>query len=97
MPDTRRKDAQWLFPESNWNIDNAILAVLMDLRDELKAINRVLGCANFLRIPRTIDAIVENTKPRPRKPREANNAGRSGKVEGAARGAARGAATVAAG
>jgi hypothetical protein len=96
MPDTRRKDVHWCIEEP-MSFEKATLAVLMDMRDELKAINRVLGCSNFLRIPWTIDAIVENTKPRPRKVKAVNNAERSRKVAGAARGAARGSATVAGG
>lgn len=39
----RHKDSQWgEYAEAN-------LGVLMDLRDELKALNRIFGCHNFLK------------------------------------------------
>jgi hypothetical protein len=44
------------------------LAVLMDIRDELKRINNVLNCSNCLAIPRKLDRIAANTAmPRKRK------------------------------
>jgi hypothetical protein len=66
MTDTRHKDATWSLPE-NPSLDYAKLAVLMDIRDELKALNHVLHCVNFLAIPRKLDDIVRNTKKKPRK------------------------------
>jgi hypothetical protein len=53
MADNRHKNA-------NWNVGvettyaGAQLAVLMDIRDELQAINSKLGC---YRIPRALDAL----------------------------------------
>lgn len=42
-----------------------ILAVLMDLRDELKALNGVLQCPNFLAVPHKLERIARNTaKPK---------------------------------
>jgi len=49
--------------DSNWELDTppsipgAQLAVLMDIRDELKALNKLLGCQNFLAIPHTLRSI----------------------------------------
>jgi hypothetical protein len=64
MTNTRHKDAQWNCGVEP-TVDGAQLAVLMDIRDELKAINRVLGCSNFLMIPSNLDQIRKNTaKPR---------------------------------
>jgi hypothetical protein len=42
-------------------------ALLMDLRDELKSLNRVLHCENFLRIPQKLDGIRRNTANKRRK------------------------------
>jgi hypothetical protein len=69
------------FKDVNWNVggddnagvnpsmDGAQLAVLMDMRDELKTIryaitnvDRLLSCSNFTRIPAKIDAIRKNTE-----------------------------------
>lgn len=45
-------------------------ALLMDIRDELKQLNGLLGCPNFVEIPRTLRAIRRNTaKPRGKKTR----------------------------
>ncbi len=70
MPvDKRRKD--W-----NWNVcsddgvmqqwESRMLAVLMDIRDELKAANRVWGCSNFTRIPSILDTIATDSRRRNR-------------------------------
>lgn len=41
------------------------LSVLMDIRHELRRLNNVLACPNFLAIPSKLDCIVRNTtKPR---------------------------------
>lgn len=64
MPDTRKKDTHWII-KTNHNgttpTDNAHLAVLMDLRDELKSLNHLLHCPNFTAIPGKLDAIRRNT------------------------------------
>jgi len=40
----------------------------MDIRDELKQLNRLLRCPNFLAIPYTLNKIERNTrKPKRRK------------------------------
>lgn len=44
------------------------LAVLMDIRDELQILNRLLGCQNFTGVPATLRKIVRNTTKRKRKP-----------------------------
>lgn len=43
--------------------DEARFAVLMDIREELRSLNRLFSCHNFIRFPRILDKIVENTKP----------------------------------
>lgn len=59
MPDTRKKNANWnLNVDSAGRVSNADaqLAVLMDIRDELQALNRLANC---YRIPRALDAMHE--------------------------------------
>ena len=52
------------FKDTNWNcgngesvdsVEHAQLAVMMDIRDELKQLNRTIGCANFLGLPYQIE------------------------------------------
>lgn len=52
----RRKDTDWNIPEGTPSVEQAALAVLMDIRDELKESNRhlralegILGCHNVTR------------------------------------------------
>ena len=71
MPfDTRRKDANWrLNPNTQTGVvttAEAQLAVLMDLRDELKWLNDLLHCSNFVGIPQTLRMIQQHTKPKPK-------------------------------
>jgi len=48
--------------------DGAQLAVLMDIRAELRKLNRLLHCDNFVGIPRVLRSIQRNTaKPKRRK------------------------------
>jgi hypothetical protein len=71
VADRRRKDTSWQLPlvpiGESPSVEAASLAVLMDIRDELKALNNVLQCPNFLRIPAVLDDINRNTKKAPRK------------------------------
>lgn len=68
----RFKDQNYNFHPSNtggmqtW--EQAQAALLMDLRDELKAMNAILHCANFLQIPHTLNSILREQKKR-RKPK----------------------------
>jgi hypothetical protein len=59
MADTRKKNLNWIV-SSDGNransIEHVMVAVLMDIRDELQQINRSLGC---YRIPRALDAMYE--------------------------------------
>ena len=45
------------------------VAVLMDIRDQLANLNRLLRCPAFLSIPRVLKQIQSHTRPRKRKPR----------------------------
>lgn len=70
----RLKDTQWSLPEGipspgggrthQWESVHA--AVLMDIRDELRRLNSLLGCPNFAAIPTTLRAIRQNTTKRRR-------------------------------
>lgn len=42
------------------------LAVLMDIRDELKKLNTILSCPNFTDIPHKLERIARQTKKRQR-------------------------------
>lgn len=66
MPvDRRKKDADWQINMADAHTaastNDALLAVLMDLRDELKAINRRLDCPDTCAIPRILRRISANT------------------------------------
>jgi hypothetical protein len=67
------------FPNIDWDLanDNGAIgtwgkvntAVLMDIRNELRTINNVLRCSNFLAIPRHLKRIAGNTtKKKKRQP-----------------------------
>ncbi len=64
----RLKNTSWdLTPGTSgqFSMEQANLAVLMDIRDELQQLNRVFACPNFQRIPHTLDHIRTNTTRRP--------------------------------
>ncbi len=71
------RDSSGRYRNVNWSLsdkfgqiqssDHAILAVLMDIRDELQALNGVFRCVNFVRIPRVLDKIEANTRKETRK------------------------------
>lgn len=68
----KEKDWDWTVNSGgNYSFDAAQLAVLMDIRDELKIIKQrlsALECPNFLAIPRTLKRISANTA-KPKKPK----------------------------
>lgn len=62
MSDTRCRNYNWTVRTkdhvgSGASFEGAQLAVLMDIRDELQALNRLLNCQNFLGMPRTLKRI----------------------------------------
>lgn len=67
----RLKDIVWETPyisTGRVSGSDAALSVLMDLRDELKRLNSLLHCSNFVDIPRILRTIRRNTtRRRPRK------------------------------
>lgn len=58
MIDERKKDKNWVCADVNGAVSptHATLAVLMDIRDEMKELNRVFRCQNFLDMLRKIRA-----------------------------------------
>ena len=61
----RHKDVSWDLPSpklETWQQVEA--AVLMDIRDELKKLNALLHCANFVQIPATLRGIQRKLTPR---------------------------------
>jgi len=66
----RRANESWNLPhEITWQ--HVEVALLMDLRDELQKLNRLLHCSNFTNIPRKLDSIKTSVARIPRKKRKA--------------------------
>ena len=65
------------FPDRDWELAGAngkietwemvSIAVLMDIRRELRTLNRLLACPNFTGMPATLTAIQRNTARRRKK------------------------------
>ncbi len=71
MIDQTRPDGNWDVAEPDGRVptwERVGVAVLMDIRRELRRLNDAIYCPNFVAIPRTLAAIRRNTaKPAPRK------------------------------
>ncbi len=72
----RHKNIEWSVPELTRNAngsrtlasDSIQISLLLDIRDELKQLNRVFACHRFTGFPNTLDRIARNTaKPRQKK------------------------------
>lgn len=63
----RHANAEWNLPNPVADWTQAQVAVLMDIRDELKRLNALLHCHNCVAIPQKLDAIVKNTTKKRRK------------------------------
>jgi hypothetical protein len=59
MPDLR--DLHWNLPSKPETWEQVTVALLMDIRRELKQLNRVLACPNFTEIPKVLAQIRRNT------------------------------------
>lgn len=56
-----RANQTWIIPEEGLiPTDKATLAVLMDIRAELRQVNRIIGCPNCTNIPHILEAIQKN-------------------------------------
>ena len=58
----RHKNLNWNLSDGAQSWESVHTALLMDIRDELQRVNRVLACPDFLNIPYKLDTIVNNTK-----------------------------------
>lgn len=58
----------WTNEDGSSTTDTWQLAVLLSIRDELRRLNAVLHCSNFLDIPHKLERIKRNTTKK-RKPR----------------------------
>ncbi len=71
MADTRHRNVNWNIGDTlagvSWN--QIQCALLMDIRDELQQMNRLLHCSHFLDIPHKLDAIRRNTAKKRKTPR----------------------------
>jgi len=72
----RLANIEWSLPEGKPVAGGALehsweaiqTAILMDIRQEIQKLNRILGCANFLEVPHVLRAIRRNTaKPQAKK------------------------------
>lgn len=62
----RKKDVNWNLPEEN-SYPVVHSALLMDIRDELKKLNGILGCHNFLDVPNILRGIRKKIPARKRR------------------------------
>ena len=62
----------WQNEDGKYHWDQVRVAVLMDIRQELRKLNQLLACDNFSSIPESLRAIAKNTK---RKPKAASTKG----------------------
>lgn len=70
MSEKRKKNKNWIVTDDDGRVtewDQVIVAILMDLRDELQKLNNLLGCSNFIQIPHTLAAIKRNTTKKRKK------------------------------
>lgn len=54
---SKHKNVRWDLPKQVDSWQQVEVAVLMDIRDELQKLNRLLGCSNFINMPRTLSRI----------------------------------------
>lgn len=65
MADRRQKDKNWIVTEEDGTVrtwEQVQVALLMDIRDELKRLNNVLQCPNFIAVPSKLDLIRQELK-----------------------------------
>lgn len=67
----RLRNRDWDVWEGDNGYDhNAVdRAIALDIRQELRNLNQLLGCHNFVRIPQVLDDIRSHTKPKRKKKR----------------------------
>lgn len=69
MRRSNRIDVEWETPDANsFTWETVGVEVLMDIRRELKRLNALLACPNFVGIPETLRGIRRNTAKPKRRP-----------------------------
>lgn len=71
MTDRQQRDQDWVVAEPDGEVltwERAGIAVLMDIRRELRRLNGLLACDQFLAVPGDLREIVRNTR-RPKRKR----------------------------
>jgi hypothetical protein len=72
----------WIGDDGTFRIDQITVMVLMDIRQELRRLNRLLHCENFTAVPSTLSRIAANTKPKPKRKRRISHTARLAKKWG---------------
>lgn len=63
----RHKNTNWNLPDKCGSWEQASAAILMDIREELQALNRLLNCHNFTQIPYVLRCIREKLPAKKRR------------------------------
>ena len=66
----QQPNVDWTIAEADGTVpswERAGIAVLMDIRQELRRLNSLLACPNFISIPNTLRQIRRNTTRKTRK------------------------------
>jgi len=63
------RNTDWKLPDDIGSWERVNTALLMDIREELRVLNRRLSCPDFIAIPRTLKAIKLNTTKPKKKPK----------------------------
>jgi hypothetical protein len=62
-------NTDWMVLENDngrYEHDQVMKALFMDIRNELRRLNQVLQCPNFIAVPSKLDQIAKNTRKRRR-------------------------------
>jgi hypothetical protein len=59
--------AFWKYDDGSLNMETVNAIILLDIREELKTLNRVFACQNFLQVPKVLRDIRRNTTKKPKK------------------------------
>lgn len=65
----RHQNLEWNLPDKCGTWTEVQVALLMDIRSELRKLNSIIGCPNFIEIPKLLRAIRKNTAKRKYKKR----------------------------
>ena len=71
---THGRDIDWsiyINADGTWNDSDVMMALLHDIREELKRLNNLLHCRNFVEIPTILRDVRKNTTKRKRPKKQA--------------------------